>query len=163
MMKKTSVLSLLLAAGMSLLVSGCGNKGPRPVPVSGVVMIDGKPLTGGFLRVVPEGGRPSGASIGPDGRFTLGCFADDDGCLTGTHKVEVQGFKQLSETSRQWLAPRRYASTGTSGLTVAIDGPTDIMKIDLTWSGSPERGPFAEESAGERRGGGRPESQGGRQ
>ena len=88
-------------------------------------MIDGKPLAGGFIRVVPEGGRPSGGAIGQDGRFTLGCFTKDDGCLTGTHKVEVSGCENLSETKRRWLAPRKYASTGTSGLTVAINGPTN--------------------------------------
>ena len=153
MMKRTSVLSLLLAAGVLLLAPGCGKSGSKPVHVSGTVMIDGKPLAGGFIRVVPEGGRPSGGQIGSDGRFTLGCLTTDDGCLTGTHKVEVQGFESLSETRRKWLAPRKYASTGTSGLTVDIDGPTDAMKIDLTWAGSPERGPFVEEMASELRGG----------
>jgi hypothetical protein len=156
MMKRTSVLSLLLAAGILLTMAGCGNKGPRPVAVSGVVMIDSKPLGGGFLRAVSESGRPSGGAIGPDGRFALGCFTEDDGCLPGTHKVEVFGAKQLSATSRQWLAPKKYTSTGTSGLTVAIEGPTDALRIDLTWAGSPEKGPFVENLADEARSGRRP-------
>ena len=161
--RTTCVVSAAGGSGMLLLASGCGNKGPKPVPVSGMVMIDGKPLAGGFIRVVPEGGRPSGGTIGTDGRFTLGCFTNDDGCLTGTHKVEIQGFESLSETRRKWLAPRKYASTGTSGLTVAINGPTDALRIDLTWAGSPEKGPFVEEMAGELRGGRRPGSQGRKQ
>jgi hypothetical protein len=165
MMRRTNrlALGLLLAAAILPLGPGCGNRGPKPVPVSGVVTIDGKPLTCGFLRVVPEGGRPSGSTIGPDGRFTLGCFTKNDGCLPGTHKVEVQGAKRLSETSRQWLAPRRYASTGTSGLTVTIDKATDAIKIELTWAGSSEKGPFLETMGRETRGGTRPGSQGGNQ
>jgi hypothetical protein len=144
----TAAWCLLLMAGIVLLTSGCGSKGPKPVPVSGVVMIDGKPLTVGFIRVVPEGGRPSGGQIGADGRFTLGCFTKDDGCLTGTSKVEVMGFESQSDKMRKWLAPRKYASTGTSGLTVTIDKATDALRIDLTWAGSSERGPFVEMMGG---------------
>lgn len=135
---------LLLAAGMLILTPGCGQKGPKLVPVSGVVTVDEKPLRGGFVRVVPESGRPSGGTIGTDGRFMLGCFTKNDGCITGNHRIEVSGFVNLSETERKWLAPRKYASTGTSGLTATIDGPTDALKIDLTWSGTPETGPFVE-------------------
>jgi hypothetical protein len=148
--------SALLAAGMILLGAGCGRNGPRPVPVSGVVTIDGQPLPAGFIRVVPEGGRPSSGTIGADGRFTLGCFTNNDGCLPGTHKVEVSGLQVLSETQQKWLAPRKYASTGTSGLTVMIDKATDAFQINLTWAGSPEKGPFIETTVGESRGGRRP-------
>lgn len=123
------------------------------MPVSGVVTIDGKPLTCGFIRVVPESGRPSGGKIGTDGRFTLECFTNDDGCLPGTHQVEVQSFENLSETKRRWLTPKKYSSTGTSGLTVAIDKATDALRIELTWAGAPERGPFVEDmGGGDRRG-----------
>jgi hypothetical protein len=162
MTKRMSVLSLLLATGTLLLLPGCGTKGPKPVPVSGTVMIDGKPLAGGFIRVVPDGGRSSGGTIGTDGRFTLGCFTKDDGCIPGTHKVEVSGFADVSETQRKWLAPRKYASAGASGLTVTIDGPTDALRIDLTWVGSLEKGPFVEELFSEPRGGKGPGSKGGR-
>jgi hypothetical protein len=152
---RITMVGLLMAATL-ILTSGCGNKGPKPVSVSGTVTIDGKPLAGGFLRVVSESGRPSGATIGADGRFTLGCFTNDDGCLPGTHKVEVQGFKQLSETARQWLAPKKYANLNSSGLTVTIDGPTDTLQINLTWGGSAEKGPFVENVADEARSGRRP-------
>lgn len=135
---------LLLAVGMLLLVSGCGSNRPERVRVAGTVTIDGKPLTDGFIRLVPDSSRPSGGKIGPDGRFTLGCFTGDDGCVRGTHKVEVHGSQCLSETSMRWLAPKKYTSAATSGLTVTIDEPTDSLQINLTWAGSPEAGPFTE-------------------
>jgi hypothetical protein len=144
MKEKTVMLALSLVAGILVLVTGCGGKGPRPVHVSGTVAIDGKPLAGGFIRLVPDGARPSSGTISPDGRFTLGCLKADDGCVTGVHKVEIQGFKQLSDTRCQWLAPRKYSNVCTSGLSVTIDGPTDTLQINLTWAGSPEKGPFTE-------------------
>jgi hypothetical protein len=146
----------ILTTVMLLLVCGCWSKGPKPVPVSGMVLIDGVPLGRGFIRVVPESGRPSGGQIGKDGRFSLGCFTDNDGCITGTHRVEVSAVENLSETKRRWLAPKKYASAGTSGLTVTIDGPTTDVKINLTWAGSPQKGPFIEEVSDEFRGQRRP-------
>lgn len=134
-----------------LVVPGCGTKGPRPVPVAGVVTIDGKPLAGGFIRVVPDAGRPSSSTIDKVGRFTLGCFTKDDGCLTGTHKVEVSASENISETAKKWLAPKKYASAYSSGLTVTIDKATDALKVDLTWAGSPQNAPFIEEIPAEHR------------
>lgn len=161
--QRTTVRCLLLTASVLLSAPGCGPKGPRPVPVSGMVTIDGQPLTGGFIRIVPDGGRPAGGKIAPDGRFALGCFTNNDGCIPGTHKVEVLGFEDLSETRRKWLAPRKYASIGTSGLTVTIDGPTDALKINLTWAGSGQTGPSIEETTPEFRGGKRSGVGGGKQ
>lgn len=150
---RTSILILPLAVAMLCAASGCRAKGPRPVRVSGMVLIDGKPLTSGFIRVVPESGRPSSGRIGADGRFTLGCFGKDDGCVLGTHKVEIQALEDLSPTSRKWLAPKKYATIGASGLTATIDQATDALRIELTWAGSPESGPFVENTVGELRGG----------
>jgi hypothetical protein len=145
-----------LLAIAAFCVSGCGRSGPNPVPVSGTVTIDGQPLSAGTIRVIPTGGRLATGQIGPDGRFTLGCFTSNDGCLPGTHKVEVLGAKQLSPTKQQWLAPRKYVSAATSGLTATIDGPTDALRINLTWAGSGSTGPFEEETLTEFRGGKRP-------
>jgi hypothetical protein len=150
---RVSAMSLLLAAGVLLLTPGCGSRGPKPVHVSGTVMIDDKPLAGGFIRLVPESGRPSGGKIRADGRFTLGCFTKDDGCVTGTHKVEVHACEDQSETKQKWFAPKKYASTASSGLTVTVAEATDALKINLTWAGSPQKGPFVEESRAEFRGG----------
>jgi hypothetical protein len=151
--QQITVLCLLLAAAMLVSVLGCGPKRPEVVPVSGIVMIDGKPLGGGLIRVVPDGGRPASGTIGPDGRFILSCFGGNDGCITGTHRVEVSGFRNLSETERKWLAPRRYANFGASGLTATVSGPTDSMRIDLSWAGSREKEPFIEQMPAEFRGG----------
>jgi len=120
---------------------GCGDGRPRRVPVSGQVLIDGQPLTYGYVRVIPIDARPATAQIGPDGRFMLKTFEDGDGAVLGTHPVTVSANEYLSETSQRWHAPKKYADPGTSGLTATIDGPTDSLVINLTWDGGK---PFVE-------------------
>ncbi len=131
---------LLLAAALVAL-PGCGDGRPKRVQVSGQVLIDGKPLTLGFIRLAPENARPASARIGPDGRFTLATFESDDGAVLGTHPVVVRATELLSPTKVKWFAPKKYADERTSGLTATIDGPTDSLVIELTWDGGK---PFVE-------------------
>ncbi len=126
---------ILLAALSMILVLGCGDGRPKRVPVSGQVLVDGKPLTTGDLRLVPDDARPAWAKIGPDGRFTLKTFEDGDGVVPGTHPVAVRATEMLDRRRIKWHAPKKYANDQTSGLTATIDGPTDSLVIKLTWDG----------------------------
>ena len=137
-MNQISRFLLLAVVLTTATILGCGDGRPQRVPVSGQVLIDGEPLTHGFVRFVPENDRPSRSDIGPDGRFTLGCYDLDDGAVTGTHRVAVIANKPADEFTMQWLAPQRYADYQTSGLEFVIDGPTDDLTINLT-SGPDER------------------------
>lgn len=134
--------SILFAAALS--AAGC-DSGPKVVPVSGTVLIDGQPLTKGSVQVMPEGSRAAAGAIGPDGRFTLTTTDDGDGCLTGTHAARVIGNENVGPTNTRWLAPKKYASPDDSGLTVTITGPTTDLKIELTWAGGK---PFVEKGSG---------------
>jgi hypothetical protein len=126
----------LVACTLSAVIwlTGCSDR-PRRVPVSGQVLVDGQPVTAGFVRVIPIDARPACGSIGPDGRFTLTTFEDSDGCVPGTHKVTVSAFQQTGSGVR-WLAPRRYCEPGSSDLIAKIEDPTDSLKIELTWAGA---------------------------
>ncbi len=124
-----------------LLLGGCADNLPTRVPVSGTVLIDGKPLTKGSIMVIPQGERPSGGSIGPDGRFTLSCYELNDGVVPGTHFVTIQATDHISERETRWLTPKKYGDPNTSGLQVTIQEPTDDLKIELTWDG---KKPFVE-------------------
>ncbi len=141
-------LTMLIAAlaPLALALTGCGDDRIMPVPVSGIVLIDGKPLTHGVVQVEPEAGRMSYGDIGPDGRFTLSCYEEGDGCLVGTHKVAVVAHETLSPSSQRWHAPKKYATSETSGLTVTVTEPTDNLQINLTWDG---KGPFVERQGSE--------------
>src|SRR5262245_36257360 len=129
-----------LLAAAALFAAGCSS-GPKVVRVSGVVLIDGQPLTHGFVQVAPAGYRPATGKIGPDGRFTLTTLTEGDGCVVGTHPAAVIATETLGPGAQKWHAPKKYAATETSGLTVTIDRPTDDLKIELTWAGGK---PFVE-------------------
>lgn len=137
----TAVLILLVVVA----VAGCDDGRPERVPVSGQVLIDGKPLACGYLRLIPDGTRPAGGQIGPDGRFQLGCFEKQDGAPLGTHKVAVIAQEVLDSRRMRWHAPKKYTDPETSGLTATITGPTDSLTIELTWAGEK---PFVETVSG---------------
>lgn len=127
---------LVFVIAISLMgIAGCGDDRPTRVPVSGTVMIDDQPLTYGFIRVIPEKGRLATAKLDSQGRFALMTYEQGDGVVLGTHSVEVIGEEALSETRSKWHAPKKYGRKHSSGLTATIDGPTDNLRIDITWSG----------------------------
>jgi hypothetical protein len=120
----------------SLTLAGCGESGPKIVPVSGTVTIDGQPLTYGHVQVLAAGWRPASGRLDGSGRFTLTTTEPNDGCAVGTHPVVVLAGESINETTMKWHAPSKYADASTSNLTVTISGPTDDLKIELKSDGS---------------------------
>lgn len=129
-----AVMAVLLA------LTGCGSDGPKMVPVSGTVTIDGQPLTYGQIQVLPNGWRPASSPIGSDGRFMLTTTVSGDGCPVGTHNVVVLAGEPVGQEAMKWHAPKKYANPTTSKLTITITGPTNDLKIELKWDGGSEAG-----------------------
>jgi len=85
-----------LAAGVLLAVLvGCGG-GPKFVPVSGVVKVDGKPYGNAVVRFQPMGGTDnpnpgagSAAYTDENGRFELKSDNQDNGAVVGKHLVRI--------------------------------------------------------------------------
>jgi len=143
--KRILVLAVAIFLGwFSLSLSGCGDGRPKRVTVSGQVLIDGEPLPGGSIKLVPQGARPSMGEIDAEGRFTLTCFDGQDGAVPGKHRVEVVANEALSFTEIRWFAPKKYANFAESGLEIEIHEPTDSLVINLTWDGGK---PFVERVA----------------
>ncbi len=136
---------LVIVLVVTLLMRGSCNQRPTVVPVSGQVLIDGQPLTSGFVRVIPQDARSASGEIDSQGRFQLTTFEPRDGCVPGKHPVEIISRDVISPTKIRWLTPKKYCQATTSELTVNIDGPTDSLRIELTWDGG---APFIEETAG---------------
>lgn len=131
---------LLVVACLSL--AGC-DRGPRIVPASGVVLMNGKPLTGhpGFVRVVPKGARAATGRIDPaDGRFTLTTYQTNDGCLEGTHPAAVIA-NQTVGNRLYWIVPEKYGNDATSGLTLEISGSTSSLELNLEGKLTPAPAP----------------------
>lgn len=123
-----------LVYGIFAAVAAMGCGGPKIVPVSGTVTIDGQLLTTGQVFVMPKDGRAASGTIDKQGRFTLSTNNPGDGCLLGTHQVTVTAKEYSNGYTRvKHLIPTRYADP--SELTVTIDGPTDKLQIPLTWAG----------------------------
>jgi len=124
----------VLSVGLfAVLASGC-DRGPSLIPVSGQVLIDGKPLTYGGIQVVPTSGQPAYSQLDSDGRFRL-MTNEQEGVVKGTHAVLVSAVEPISEYENKAHAPEKYGSAATSGLTVTINEPTDDLKIELSWGG----------------------------
>jgi hypothetical protein len=144
MLRITPVPKALVLVAVFGACLGCRAKHPGLVPVSGTVTIDGQPLTMGEVRILATNHRPAIGRIKSDGSFTLSCFDLNDGAPTGKHRATVTAVEAIDEHSRRWHAPMKYASKLDSDLWVTIDGPTDALKIELTWAGSKQSGPFVE-------------------
>ena len=124
-----------LLLGALVAVCGCGDGRPRRVPVAGQVLVDGQPLTAGFVRVIPNNARAATGQIDRDGRFRLSTFDGDDGCVLGTHKVEIIARKSQGGTALVWLTPVKYQDAATSSLTIDVQRPLEDWKLELTWDG----------------------------
>jgi hypothetical protein len=113
------------------------------VPVSGQVTIDGKPVTHGQITVLPEGHRASIGKLNSEGRFTLSCYSMGDGAPIGTHIATVTAVEPVDEHTNRWHAPKKYANKVT-GVWVVVDGPTNDLKVPLSWDNEKDKGPFIE-------------------
>ncbi len=125
-----------------VLAVGCNDGRPARVPVSGQVLIDGQPLTRGYVMFAPTDSRPSAGQLDAEGRFKLTCYEPGDGAVTGHHKVAVISKEPINDETVRWHAPKKYADASSSGLEQEITGPTDSVKIELTWGGV--KGPITE-------------------
>jgi len=138
---RIAVCTLLLC-----LFAGCGDDRPERIPLKGQVLIDGEPLTHGFIQVIPDDGRPAQSQLDSEGRFELSTFDEHDGVLPGTHKVAVIALETVSPTKQKWHAPQKYTSTSTSGLTITVGENPEPVTIELTWDGGK---PFVENFSAE--------------
>jgi hypothetical protein len=88
---RRSVCGQSLALAATLAALGCGG-GSGPVPVRGVVKLDGQPVANASVVFIPEtpGGREAYGSTDATGAFRLTTTKPDDGALPGKYKVVIQ-------------------------------------------------------------------------
>lgn len=111
----------------------------RPVPVTGFITLEGKPLAGATVRFVPEKGRPAVGTTGDDGRFRLTTFSANDGALPGRYRVTIAGPEAgpggkpggsgaAKEKPSRAGVPPMYSRPQTSPLLAEVspDGPNEF-------------------------------------
>jgi hypothetical protein len=83
----------LIFLGLVMAACGCGG-GPRTVPVSGQVKLNGQPLADAQVIFRPDSkelypGPPSYGKTDAQGRFILRTADGHDGAVVGPHKVRI--------------------------------------------------------------------------
>jgi len=120
----------LALAGLLVATTGCG--GPKSVPVSGVVTVDGKPYKRAVVSFQPLAGpgnpapgRGSSGLTDENGRFSL--MGDDGaaGALPGRHRVRIQTER---EGAMVFVDPTVCSPDG--GLPQAKKGPVDPIPAE---------------------------------
>jgi len=130
-----------------LMSTGCGPGGPETAPVSGTVTLDGQPVAGAAVMLVPESaGRPAHGVTDSQGKFTLTTFEEGDGALVGKHSVTVtlkkvtgmladvdglSGGVAPGGIKEEWIIPKKYSSPKTSGLSAEVKKSGEPLVLDL--------------------------------
>ena len=131
---------LACVAATVATITGCRDGADRPVPVSGRVFIDGKPLPDATVQVVPRDSRPAVSQTDDEGRFSLTTFRAGDGCVRGTHRVVVVAVAYPTPTTEVQYVPDKYMGLATTDLEVTIEQATDDLELHLTWGN--QKGPI---------------------
>ena len=85
-------MAVLLGCMLSFCFVGCGGGDgfPPPVPVSGKVLVAGKPVDGAAVTFLSKsGGRSASGKTDKDGRFKLTSVKTDDGASPGEFAVTI--------------------------------------------------------------------------
>jgi hypothetical protein len=142
---KTGRRHATLLALATLVLSGCGDGRPTRVPVSGTVLIDGKPLEHGDVRLLAKDHRVAYGQLGAGGKFQLSTYELGDGCVEGSHPVSISASEVLSATAIRWHAPKKYQNASTSDIVIDVSDSMQPVEIQLTWDGGK---PFVERVQG---------------
>lgn len=132
-----------LLAGLVLCLA-C-QRGPKLVPVTGVVLLDGKPVANAAVLFIPPEGRPAEGTTDAEGKFTLQTFQPGDGALVGLHDVTVTGVRvhgvtatadglsdaDPSKVRYEWFVPQRYSVRETSQLKVEVKPGMGPVTLEL--------------------------------
>lgn len=79
---------ILLPAFVAMIcVTGCHREDVKLAPVTGEVLLDGKPVQGVFIIFQPTGGKPAYAMIDARGQFKLQYNVKSVGALVGLQEV----------------------------------------------------------------------------
>jgi hypothetical protein len=142
-----------LAAGICLVaitsLAGCGDGRIARYPVTGKVLVDGKPAPGAMVIFCPIEGsdelmreRPIGFA-GPDGTFQLTTFVTNDGAPAGDYKVIARwpanspSQRPVDPGVRGRIPPDRlrgkYFNLDRTPLTATvIEGDNELPPFELT-------------------------------
>lgn len=118
---------------------GCGGS-EFGATASGVVTLDGKPVTPGLVTFAPEdqAAAPSVSDLDANGGFTL-TTNKKPGLAPGTYRVSIQAFRppnvppgERSFEPSEPLVPEKYLQVDTSGLEYSVQSGSNEINVELT-------------------------------
>lgn len=135
--------STLLGALAVTLVVGCGDDRPEmAAPITGKVLLDGKPMEFGSVMFQPTVGHPARGNVKADGTFELYTYEPGDGAVVGEHVVRITAFdsqrpKDFDITVQELphgnsLIPPRYNSFSESELRrTVVSGKNEPFLLEI--------------------------------
>jgi hypothetical protein len=127
---------------VALAMLGCGGPTYQFTPVSGVVLLDGKPARGIMVQFMPDvmeagQGPTSFAVTDEDGKFTLKTYEGQEGAVIGNHVVTLTDTdeERPEQGTVAKKGPRlaaRFSSPGPNGLKVTVKAGGEPIKIEAS-------------------------------
>jgi hypothetical protein len=121
----------VLGACCLAALSGC--RPAAPVPVTGKVTYQGRPLEQGTITFTPEEGRVAFGKI-KDGKIVeVTTHSLNDGATKGHHRVAIRSISNPDDmyAKHESLIPENYGDPNTSGLTADLTSGTNDLSFDL--------------------------------
>ena len=116
-----------LIVAMGLAMAGCGHSDSLPAlevyQVKGKLLLaDGKPLSGGWIYLVPKGDLPltPGRPVGNDGTFSVVTGGSGEGATPGEYKLRIETPQFQASGKQKPLIPQKYTDEDSSGLVVTV-------------------------------------------
>jgi hypothetical protein len=130
----------LLLASLGFL-NGCGPSGPKCVPVSGTVTLDGDKMPGpGFIyfTIDPTGkaavSRPGTAEFDADGKYRAKSFVPGDGLMAGKYLLRVDCWQTPPNMEGKPIVsflPNKYQDAKESGLELTVEPDSRAITFDI--------------------------------
>jgi hypothetical protein len=112
--------------------------GPRPFPVNGTVLYNGKPVPKGTVLFTPVGSGPTATGeLNQDGTYRLTTYKPGDGALIGEYRVTVMAMDPVQgdpPISPPPLIPDKYSSLALSDLKANVQEGDNVCDFTLVGS-----------------------------
>jgi hypothetical protein len=132
---------------MVLAAAGC-QRGPRIVPVSGKITLDGQPVKdAAVMFMLNPGGRIATGVTDAAGRYSLSTHPTGNGAFEGNHTVTVSLYRDESSPGTNtpegavsgsslvkivWIVPEKFSQPAASGLTATVSGSQSTYDFALS-------------------------------
>ncbi|MCC7085065.1 MAG: hypothetical protein IT427_08665 [Pirellulales bacterium] len=142
-------MTCILGSFACSLVVGCGQSGPKTIPVSGQVTYQGTAVPAGLIVFLPASDmecRPGRAFVQSDGSYRATTVKKGDGLMAGEYRVSIMPAPLPNDVAQKKgsgpggsngenrptpTIPSRYGSPETSGLKLTVDASASSVTFDM--------------------------------